>query len=619
MYHGEDCLGPMPAAVAERLADLTGRRVPIPVTPRGGEGLADIIYRAVAINGYRKVSELLGPGRFSHSTFAVNSRQLPGLADILGTPVGDQDLAPLRYARIPGELGRIDFFRASLPSRQLMARRRVSPRSLRESAHSKAIWHLTGLTFDPQNYELLVDRCPSCQTELNFIYTSGICHCHRCGPAVDLRNIQQPKISVTDKEALDFVTGLVDPERKGGKDAVSSLQPDLRDANAGHIFSLCILIAAAIDHQQRQSGRRFIAATAANPESLAAAGRAVLSWPEGLIDVLADQGTFKSATEKGEAHSFTTFCKHSGVLNVPLMSAVRNVVMLSRVGGTHPRWLRRLEVVKSGAVGNLPSELAHFAALSATGPFIKAVAAAKMPSLVLYDCYKNGLTGPLCERFEDIGPQIRDWSSRLSFGHVSTEFDLQSAVPLRNLVNIMFRKRGNVWPFVLEQLLKGSLPCKRSPTKGVGLDSLYITEFTTWRAFLANAPSMTDRADFPLNSPEVAFFLNMSLGAAQTLFDFKRMTTLNDLHAFSRKFIFCDNLSDLTAINGKRLTTEALHRQLTAAGIRMPGDRVVRRAESLQFLGLVHITQEEEDEPEELEFDVSRLRFKWSDVPASAR
>lgn len=618
MYLGQN-EGPMSAAVAERLMNLIGRRVPIPVKPRGGEGLADIIYRAVSINGYKKVGELLGSGRFSHSAFAVNNRHLPDLADILGTPTGDQDLAPLRYPRRPGEPGRIDFFQASLPSRQLTGRRRVSPLALRVSPHSKAIWHLTALTFDPQNYELLVDKCPACETELNFIYTSGICHCHRCGPSVDLRDFQQPKISVSDKEALDFVTGLVDPERAGGKNAVASLHPDLRNENAGHIFSLCILIAGAIDHQQRQSGRRIIAGTAATPESLASAGRAVLNWPESLVEVLTNQGTFKSATDKGEAHSFAIFCKHSGVLNEPLMSAVRKVVMLSRVGGKQPRWLRRLEVVNSDVAGNLSTEIAQFTSVAATGPYLKAVAKAKVPPLVLYDCYLSGLTGALCQRSENIGPQVLEWASRLSFGHIPTTAHLKRAVLLQKGVNVMFRKRGDVWPLVLSELLKGNLPCKRASNSGDGLDSLYISDFATWRAFLNNADGMTDRADFPLTSPEVAFYLNMSLGAAQTLFDFKIRTSLNDLHAFSRDFIFVDDLSELTAIKGKRVSRKALSEQLTNAGIRSNGDRVVRRAESLRFLGLDHLLPEVAINPEDATFDVSRLRLKWADVQASKR
>lgn len=617
MYAGQDC-NSLSSAVAERLVGLIGRRVAIPVMPLPGEALADLIFRAASANGYKTVWELFGErGSFSHSAFAINQPDVRGLADLLGTPTGDEDLAPLRYPKLSGSPVKCDFFGACLPGRHFIGWRRVSPLALRDAPHSKAIWHLTAINFDPSNYERLLDKCPACDTKLNFRDTRGVCHCHKCGPSIDFRDFEQPKVEVEDNEALDFMTGLVDPMRPQGKAAVSLLHPDLCQENPGHVFTLGVLVAAALDNRQKASGRRVLSSAEVSASSLATAGRALLNWPDGLAQILSSRTLFRSATEAGEAHSFAILCKHGGTLNSSLMDAVQKVVMLSRLGEKQPRCFRRLQVAKESLAHGNELEIASFTAAAGSGPFLKAVAATKLPPIVLYNCYLNGLCGAAEGQEERIGDKILSWSAKLTLPDIPVIHDIKKAVSLQKCVNILYRGRGDIWPLVLAEVMKGNLPCKRAAMLADWIESLFITDFEPWRAFLGSSKGIKDCSRFPLTSPEVAFYLNMSLGATQTMFDFNQIITSDYLYEFTRDYIFVDDLSELTAMKGERQTRDYLFRRLNDAGLRANGDRAVRRHECLSYLGLCEVAGKSSSENVNTggaRFDVSRLHFKWSDV-----
>ncbi|HEY0120915.1 MAG TPA: hypothetical protein VGC14_03980 [Rhizobium sp.] len=401
-----------------------------------------------------------------------------------------------------------------------------------------------------------------------------------------MRDVQQPIIEINDQEALDFATGLVDPERSAGKSATLRLHQDLKNENPGFIFTLCVLIASACENQQRKSGRRMIAAAEVSPQGLAVAARAILNWPDGLSEVLPATENFRAATKGSEAHSFVGLCKHSGVLNASLMTAVSKAVMLSRVGEKLPRWLRRLEVITDGTGKDNRSAIAEFAAVASTGPFIRATSASKLPPIALYKCYLRGLCGPLSESSGKIGPQIATWVAGLQFDHVPTARSTKRTLPLTRFVNVMFNNAGDVWPHVIEGVLDESLPVKRVPGLGMGLSSLCVTDFVVWQAFLQKAQGVVECADFPLTSPEIAFYLNMSLGAAQTLFDLTKITTFNDLKVFMRDFVLLADLADLSLIKGKPIDINVLWRRLNKAGLRTKGQRFIARAPAIGFLGL---------------------------------
>ncbi|TBF36971.1 hypothetical protein ELG88_17955 [Rhizobium leguminosarum] len=572
--------------IAKRLIALSGVRVGIPVAPLPGEGLADLIYRAACLNRFNRVRDMVGLGfNFSHAWAVDDRTHNLGLADRLGTPNGHADLEPLMYRRFSSGASNVNFFGASLSRFQLMGKRRVSPLSLKSSLHSKAIWHLRGLSFDPNNYQYLISSCPnpSCSKELNFIYPLGVNRCHRCG--YDLREAESEMVVTDDKSALDFVTGLVDPERPEGKRAVAQLHPDLRGQNPGELFTLCVLIGAAFQNQD-PTARRKIATSTIDPPNLAIAARAVLTWPDGLADIVSRLGRFRGAAEGTEPHSFSRFCKDAGVLNKETIGTIKKVIAFSRSGHKQARCLRRLEVINPNAKRSLRLEVAALTAASTDRYFLQAASISKLPPIVLYDSYLEhlDLRGP--NRQDVFGKKVLAWASELYPVAVSSPTLGQTGLPLRDTVNTLFRGRGNVWPHVLAGVRNGMLPIVRAPAKGQSLESLYVQDFPTWQRFLAGAEGVKASLDYPLTSIEVAFFLNMSIGAAQTLFDYKSEFTFKHLHRFKQKFALVDELVCLAAIQGRELTRSSISRRLVSARIRSTGDRYVRRAPALRHLGL---------------------------------
>ncbi len=572
--------------IAKRLIGLSGTRVGIPVAPMPGEGLADLIYRAACLNRFRRVRDLVGLGfNFSHAWAVDDRAEYIGLADRLGTPKGHADLEPLMYRRPAAGSSNVNFFGASLSRQQLTGKRRVSPLSLRSSLHSKAIWHLRSLNFDPGNYQLLISCCqnPSCKRELNFIYPLGIHRCHRCG--YDLRETESELALTDDKEALDFVTGLVDPERPEGKLATSQLHPDLCRQNPGEIFMLCALVGAAFQNRD-PSTRRRIATTTVDPLNLAKAGRAILNWPDGLAHIVSDFGQFRSASKGSEPHSFSRFCKDAGVLNKDTIVAVKRVVAFSRSGNKQARCLRRLEVINPNAGRTLRLEVAALTAASTDGDFLQASSVSKLPPIVLYDSYIEDTAQRGRNRQDVVGEKVLAWVSELYPPIVSPATPGAIRLPVQKTVNTLFRGRGNVWPHVLAAMKNGALPTVHTPGQGHSLDSLYVEDFLPWKRFLACVEGIKGSCAYPLTSVEVAFFLNMSIGAAQTLFDFKSEFTLKHLYRFKREFALVDELVCIAAIQGEELTRSFISRRLADAGIRLTGDRYVRRTPALRCLGL---------------------------------
>ena len=94
------------------------------------------------------------------------------------------------------------------------------------------------MSFDPSTKERLIDACPQCNRTLGWTRTYGVAYCDYCSrpkvfgqftwlyPAVDLRDFPQPKVEVEDEEALDFLTGLIDPSPKR-KERSRKLVPEM--------------------------------------------------------------------------------------------------------------------------------------------------------------------------------------------------------------------------------------------------------------------------------------------------------------------------------------------------------------------------------------------------------
>ena len=291
-------------------------RLPIPVRIAEDEHLAGALCRATANNGRRFPSEVLAlvdietlhPASIAASLDEVDAA---GLAELLGTEV-----ASLRRAIHPiADDGRCLFFGTSIRTKHREGPvRRVSPRGLADAPYIRAMWQLRPIGFDPRTKELLLSQCPVCGAALGFSRTYGVCFCDRCAgnddlgfvqPAVDLRDFPQPLVEIGDMAALDFVTGLVDPDPAVRERFAPALDDDLTGLDRGEIFDLCMAIVGVLDQDPKRAVTSPAKPTTRSdyerlftPERLAEAGRIILGWRTGF-DSLCDRARATSHDRPG--------------------------------------------------------------------------------------------------------------------------------------------------------------------------------------------------------------------------------------------------------------------------------------------------------------------------------
>ncbi|MCK5744959.1 MAG: hypothetical protein KAH44_02045, partial [Oricola sp.] len=266
----------------------------------------ELVHRAASANGFVSVSDVLAisgiPGWRSPESIATGAvGHEAALAGTLALPTSTAGLKALLYPSLPDRPGWIEFFGAALrASQREVTRRRVSPRSLRESLHGRAVWSVKAFSFDPRTKERLLDHCPACSRFLTFSRSRGVEYCSFCTRidsegftqgAVDLREYPQPIVEVADVEALDFVTGLIDPD----PEVRAGFRPKLADIfggiGRGDLFEFVTAIACALaSDPARRATTLFRPSTRADyakitPERLAAAGRAVLDWPNSFYTI----------------------------------------------------------------------------------------------------------------------------------------------------------------------------------------------------------------------------------------------------------------------------------------------------------------------------------------------
>jgi hypothetical protein len=292
--------------------------VPINILP--GEGLPQAIIRAAAANSYyqsKLVVRAAGVSGYasvgSAGTWASGIEE--ALATTLGVPGGSADIRRLLHAPDKQRKGWHEFFGAHIRVvHRVLDRRRVSPRALRVSQHCRAMWSIRPFSFDPATKEYLLDKCPVCGRHFGYVHTVGMAHCEHCLTTdhegfirgrVDLRDFPQPLVSVDDVEALDFVTGLIDPDPEV-RAAFSPTLPDrLRSYDRGALFEFAIALACAITSDPEWQGG-FLSRPKSNadyarftPAVLSTAGRIILSWPSGF-DRLAER--VRAGADKRSSH-----------------------------------------------------------------------------------------------------------------------------------------------------------------------------------------------------------------------------------------------------------------------------------------------------------------------------
>jgi hypothetical protein len=267
-----------------------------PIAPQSDEYFAGFLVRATAENHYHHPYEILMEAQVNHQrpgTFGLRRRdQLAPLAAYMQVDVVALEQMFMPAGRRPGTFK----FHGSVISKQHLETtiRRVSPRGLRTSPYSRAIWQLRPFSFDPVTKEQLLCSCPECGRAFGFERTLGVAYCDWCetadqwgfpGPAVDLRDYPQPLVEVNDPEALDFVVGLVDKYLRDRAPRLPIGHP-FGVEKFGDIFEFVIALACAMTQPPDRiaAGIRrpdtLEESARLEPDLLARAGRAVLDWPK---------------------------------------------------------------------------------------------------------------------------------------------------------------------------------------------------------------------------------------------------------------------------------------------------------------------------------------------------
>jgi hypothetical protein len=274
--------------------------------PIPGESLLGFTNRCFARTPAKQAVQglaLAGIGKLTPTGLATTLDDpvlVEGLATLLRTSkdeIGQRLYRPCKLDN--GRSAAIDFFGTRIRADYRDSRlRRMSPRALKISPHHRAVWDLRIFSFDPETREPLIDTCPECSRPLGWRRAYGIANCDWCldpetrRPLIDLRNYPRPPIEVEDEEAIDFVTGLIDPDPHVKSFAAGKAARDLwANTTPSELFEVTIAFACALtmktDKRRTtlerpktvESYKRF------TPDVLAAAGRTIIDGAKGFTAI----------------------------------------------------------------------------------------------------------------------------------------------------------------------------------------------------------------------------------------------------------------------------------------------------------------------------------------------
>ena len=265
-----------------------GQLLALPISLRPGEQLRDAVLRATEENGFSRTGPVLGLGQLGLRTklsaikTAHDVSEVMKLIDVLGVRRDSPQLHELLAHQAVQSRRHISFFGHRLARSNLSAHRRVSPRALRLDGYQRALWSVRWFTHDIETLERLIDFCPVCRVRLGWEITKGVSYCQKCSsPKTDLRDFPQPLIEVGDERAMKFVTEVINPlvSEQDFRKRWTSVYPGCSRAD---LFQLAVEIAMEC---QRFDNNRCGPVECIAPENLERAGKVLLDWPSGLLEL----------------------------------------------------------------------------------------------------------------------------------------------------------------------------------------------------------------------------------------------------------------------------------------------------------------------------------------------
>lgn len=118
--------------------------------------------------------------------------------------------------------------------------RRVSPAGLRNAPYHRARWALK-LPYCPETWEILIQRCPSCDQALGWYRTLCVELCEHCG--FDLRTAQTSPVPKRQRKWLALLAALIDPEPSRRTPIGLALPVQLAECSSAQVFEVAMVFA----------------------------------------------------------------------------------------------------------------------------------------------------------------------------------------------------------------------------------------------------------------------------------------------------------------------------------------------------------------------------------------
>ncbi|MGO8003365.1 hypothetical protein [Rhizobium ruizarguesonis] len=584
--------------------------------------MREALQRASLWNGFPRPSVIIDLAgctsvrRLSALATCDNRSDIAELAQVLNLDPDAQDR--LLREKLPVHASRdfVMFFGHAVRRGYISNARRIAPETLAQGEGLKAIWSLKPLALDPVSREYLCDRCP-CGALLGWELSCHAWTCDQCG--ADLRGAPVKIYEPRDEKALDFAARLIDPEACNRKISLPA-GSELADERAGDLFQLVVRIAETCQRVGLADRRATI-----EPQNLERAGRSVLDWPHGFVELV--ENVTAPTSESRELGWFDSKPLRRLQFDQTMPATIR-----TRIKGLLDS-ARRIEAVKSKAF--TPSSSAYpskvgdsnrlkrpreavlslirsrgtkvddrLAASAHFNPYMTALRDIHtvrrfseelgVPMPAVWELLTCGLAPELATAIAHLGSVSVPTIEGSLIANLSKAIRPGTANGALGLVSCCFALDPSLalsWSSILRAVLDGRLEVWRGKRPNRGLMSeLVVTDFSFLRSLVAEQATNEDVRNAPMSHNEVSMTIDRTRSVAANIVNsglISGVSTVGKLAELRKSWAFSFELQTLSEMT--RQTIKNLHRTLKNVDVKcMTSGNVTfwQRDEALSRLGL---------------------------------
>jgi hypothetical protein len=263
-----------------------GNSILWPLEPMLDESIRGYLARTADWNCFDSRTDLLRLVGLTYVRRDLSDRiaaEITATSGVLG--IEGEALRRILNPTIGGNPEVVDYFGLPFQRRRFEFRdRRVSPASLRRSAHHRARWQIRLLPFCPESWEHLIDRCPSerCGKPLRWAGCLKVDRCEHC--EFDLKLATPKNVPRHLRDTLSFVADLLHPAPEVRARAVARLPPPLDGVAESDVFEILHVVTRSFtpDYLLPTASEHF------DITDLALGARVLLDYPATLDRVAKD-------------------------------------------------------------------------------------------------------------------------------------------------------------------------------------------------------------------------------------------------------------------------------------------------------------------------------------------